>query len=51
MMLYDLGPMECHRSPIRLLLVRHVLPICLFLFFAALALGYAWARAVYMAAQ
>jgi hypothetical protein len=39
--------LEYHRNPLRLELVRHVLPLCLFLVFLATGLGYAWARTVY----
>ena len=51
-MFYDLGRMnllniEGHRCPIRLELARHVVPMGIFIFFVALSLGYAWARAVY----
>lgn len=49
-MLYELGRIrvEWFRNPIKLELVRHVVPLGLFIFFIALSLGYAWARAAYM---
>lgn len=46
-MLYDLGHMEYYRCPIRLELIRHVFPMLLGVAAMFLALGYAWARAVY----
>ena len=54
-MLYDPGKrmtfvgVEWHRNPLRLELVRHVIPLGIFIFFTALALGYAWAKAAYTA--
>lgn len=48
-MLYDLGRIrvEWHRNPIKLELVRHVIPLGIWIFFVALAIGYAWAKAAY----
>ena len=39
--------LEWHRCPIRLELVREVLPLLIGVFLVAIALGYAWARAAY----
>lgn len=43
----DMIPYEWFRNPIRLELVRHVIPLGVFIFFIAMAIGYAWARAAY----
>lgn len=40
--------LEYYRCPLRLELFRHVVPLGVFIFFIALALGYAWARAAYI---
>jgi NADH:ubiquinone oxidoreductase subunit 3 (subunit A) len=41
--------LEYYRNPMRLELVRHVVPLLIFVFFIAVGLGYAWARAAYTA--
>jgi len=45
---HDMIPMEWFRNPIRLELVRHVVPLGIFIFFIALGVGYAWAKAAYL---
>jgi hypothetical protein len=39
--------LEYHRNPIRLELVRHVIPLVLFVCVLATGLGYGWARTAY----
>ena len=51
-MLYNLGTMqllniEYYRNPIRLELIRHVLPLVVFVAVVATALGYGWAKTAY----
>ena len=41
----DMIPFEWFRNPIRLELVREVIPLVVFVFFIAVGVGYAWARA------
>jgi hypothetical protein len=40
-------PFEWFRNPLRLELVRHVVPLVVFVFFISLGLGYAWAMAAF----
>jgi hypothetical protein len=43
----NLLTLEYHRNPLRLELFRHVLPLCIFVCFMAIGLGYQWARTAY----
>lgn len=40
--------LEYYRNPLRLELVRHVIPLCLGVMFLATGIGYGWARTAYM---
>jgi NADH:ubiquinone oxidoreductase subunit 3 (subunit A) len=42
---HGMPPLEWHRNPLRLELVRHVIPLVIFLGLICVGLGYAWAMA------
>lgn len=44
---WEIVTIEYHRNPIKLELVRHVIPLVLFVCFLAAGLGYGWAKTAY----